>query len=317
MLHFCALSPVFPHGRWTPGIATTKGSTVTVAGGSSYAMRDKTADKRSVYVLNAETGEKREIYHSLDVVGEIVMSLGGTYVAGTEWSTESREQSLFVITPEGDVVLKVTGVYRFSWAPDGESIAYIVGNYTEGGLGFTPSSIWIYQMKEAVARKLPCLGHDLCWAEHDSNLYIWSIEPSKGDCVYQYSLNDGQAIESTHKGINFSPDGKYYYAPQYEGGPFRLFLTATDVEITDKVRCVPIDDTFAPTGWLTNAILVVPVRTYGANRDTLVNVETDTFCELPGEVIAYPIDGTAFKMWSNGAIKDMSLDSLRFEGAKE
>lgn len=300
-----------------PGIATTKSSPVTVAGGSSYAMRDKTADKRSLYILNTGTGEKREIYHSLGAIGEFEMSPDGTYVAGSERTSESPEKSLFVITTEGELVLKVTGVYRYSWAPDGGSIAYIVGNYREGGLGFTPSSIWVYQMKESVARKLPCLGHDLSWAERDNCVYVWAIEPGKGDCVYEYSPTDGQAIESTHKGIDFSPDGKYYYAPQYEGGPFRLFLSATDEEITNRVRCVPIDDDFGPSGWLTSSILLVPVRIYGANRDTLVNVESDTFCELPGEVITYPIGGTTFKMWSNGAIADVALDSLKFEGAKE
>lgn len=299
------------------GVATAMGSTVTVVGGFRYAVQDKTADKRSLYILNTGTGEKREIYHSLGAIWDFEMSPDGTYIAGSERTSESPEKSLFVITTEGELVLKVTGVYRFSWAPDGGSIAYIVGNYTEDGLGFIPSGVWIYELKQSVARKLPCLGQDLSWAEHDKNLYIWFIERRKPDRVIEYRPDTQQLLETTHEGVDFSPDGKYYYAPQYEGGPFRLFLSATDEEITDRVRCVSIDVAFGPSGWLTNSILVVPVRIYGANRDTLVNVETDTFCELPGEVITYPIGGTTFKMWSNGAIADVALDSLKFEGAKE
>lgn len=293
------------------GISTAVDCNVTVAGGGYFHLRDESADRSSLYVLKADGREKETIYASAGNIGKVLLSPKCDLVGCIE-VTPDWQRTLVVVSMNGEVKLRIPGVHGFAWAPDGASIAYILGVTIEGGMEFRPSSIWIYRLNDGSARKLPGVGYDLAWAEHDGNIYVWDSDFETGVDVRKYDPRNGETKETAHRGIFFSPDGKHYYRPSYEGSDFGLYLTESDSDVTEEVTCIGDRTIFWASGWLNNSVLVAPSQTGKIFRDTLVNIETDTQCVLPGEVITFPIEGDTFKMWHEGKITEVSLDSLTF-----
>lgn len=295
-----------------PGISYQERCGIAAAGGFSFSRRVHTANKKALYLLDPGGGEKRQIYMASGAIRDFALSPRCDLLASTEYIGDTGELLLVLLDVHGEVVLKVPGVYDFSWATDGKSIAYIEGINYEGGLGFRPTSIWVYRVDDALTHELPCTGYDLAWAEHDGNLYTWDLGHWTGVDVYRYDPRNNEMSATSHRGIFFSPDGKHYYLPSYEGGTFGLYTTDTDADMTEGVTSFGRRDIVWFRGWLNDSILVRPSQTSGIFQDTLINIETDTQCVLPGEVVSFPIEGDTFKMWHEGKITEVSLDSLTF-----
>ncbi|GMV90826.1 MAG: hypothetical protein AMXMBFR82_06040 [Candidatus Hydrogenedentota bacterium] len=292
------------------GISAQSRCNFIVAGGVYYSLHDKDLSRKELCIIDPEDGHKEVLYTAAETLIEVALSPRCDYVACTE--AIGGQRSLILVDMKGEITLRIPDVYHFSWAPDGKSIAYILGINDEDYPGFRPASIWVYRIDDSVARKLTCLGYDLAWAEHDGNLYVRDLGFKTGVNVYQYDPRDKETRETPHRAIFFSPNGRHYFRPSYEGSPFVLYLTESDTDVTEGVTSIGEDAIFWPRGWLNDSILIRPSQTSGIFRDTLLNIETDTQCVLPGEVITFPIEGDTFKIWHEGKITEVTLDSLTF-----
>jgi hypothetical protein len=151
------------------------------------------------------------------------------------------ETRLLLINLEGEVVESIVGVKRYAWSPSGDNIVYIAGLYTGEGAGFRSQGTWIHDVESGEATPIHSGGYDVRWATWDNNIYI--LDPALGDdsrdvSVLRFDATSQGLFPTMHKGIDFSEDGRYYFANGTEGGGFtlRIHRTATDEELDPSFR---------------------------------------------------------------------------------
>jgi len=137
-----------------------------------------------------------------------------------------QKHKLVLLNLKSEIIMVIPDVQVFSWSPDSSKLAYIAGIDYEG-FAFTPSGLWILDVKSKDIRKLdPIGGYDIYWASFDNHIYATDFR-----LVYKYDPKTGEKTETTYKGIYFSPDGKFYFKKGYEGKS-SLHLTTTNEDIT-------------------------------------------------------------------------------------
>ena len=215
----------------------------------------RTPNNNRIYVFNSQTKEekilhesKEDIYfHDLQVspTGKFVSAIqtrrGVTPPGAHDFSVLPRN-SLILMTPERKQPMKLDeDVRKFSWSPDGQKIAYITGTYVEDSdIGFRTTGVGIFDLKERTKKQIKKDfphrtlkdfeggGYEIKWAKHDNNVYIRDFDYLDG--IYRYNTKTGKSEKVDYRGINFSPDGKYYI----EG--VHLYLTSTNEDITSRLK---------------------------------------------------------------------------------
>jgi hypothetical protein len=253
-----ALAIVFPHAA-RPSV----GKHEEVVGGIvNYHETKFQDDPRNIYIVNKITGDKRLIYQSPKAyVDRISVSPNRKFIAGIEPQDSTRNR-LIIIDSEGNVKCSIDeDVRKYDWSPDGEKIAYITGTYYEGGVGFITTGVWIFDLRDhsktqikkdfphdtlKMAGREPFEGggFEINWAKHDSNIYIQDFGYVGG--VYRYNTKIGKSEKVDYKGIDFSPDGKYY-ARSIPELDYQVYLTETNQPVTDRLTARFKDLRFPPT----------------------------------------------------------------------
>jgi len=217
----------------------------SVVGGLDYYHQTGfSSDPKNIYIENQKTGERRVIYTSQkESIDMLTLSPSRELIAAIEPLDETTN-TLLIISTEGKAIHSISdNVRRYDWNPDGDKIAYITGEYREGG--FKPDSIYIFDL--TTKEKLPITkdfphprverydgpGFNLKWAVHDGNLYIKDFDYVGGN--YLYDPGTGKTRPVSHHGIEFSPDGKFYCDRGGESIP-RIFVTATDEDISERIK---------------------------------------------------------------------------------
>ncbi len=167
---------------------------------------------------------------------QIHNSPDGKYFAALLTEPEFRKTSnglfflnheLLVFSRTGEVTLSRPRVQAYDWSPDGHKLACIIGTDYEGE-GFGPESLIVIRIdgRTELSRKSES-DEDISWANHDSMIYTT-------DMVHVFRVNPrtGARSATKYKGIFFSPNGKYYYSANYEGGTFGVYERTTNKEIT-------------------------------------------------------------------------------------
>lgn len=135
---------------------------------------------------------------------------------------------LIALEKTGRVLKKIEGVQRFSWSPNGAYIACILGEDTEG-FGFVPSDLVVVNTstwkQKIIGRRIRYT--DVSWAAFDSMIYVTDYHR-----VYRVNPESGLTEKTERRGIFFSPNGKYYYNANYEGGSFAVFDAMDDRVVT-------------------------------------------------------------------------------------
>ena len=131
----------------------------------------------------------------------------------------------------------LTGVNDLVWDLDGEKITYIEGNadpdYT---LGKKVISLDISTgRKNLILPESPDkVFENLAWASFDGNLYLEitvKLKHGRHRGVFRFDFEKKEEIPTPYFGLNFSPNGKYYFVESEEGSTARLFLRETNEEI--------------------------------------------------------------------------------------
>jgi len=241
-------------------VAGIIGAVISAGGGSSKYPIVFTQNGKVVYLEKSKTDTIALYETSADIIyrGNTKMAPTNDYIAvietkagvvpfgGNDYSVWP-ENNLVIIDTSGNVICS-TGddARRCSWSPDGTKLAYITGLFREEGMGFKPTGVYILDIPDCikvnVVRNYPHIsedgdegyGYDLNWASHDSILYIQGLSHSGGN--YSYNPRTGKTQQVDYRGIYFSPDGRYYFSLSPEVLQVDLYVTATNEDITSRVR---------------------------------------------------------------------------------
>jgi len=222
---------------------------------------------------------------------EGVPSLQGNYTTVIENGGKAGNQTvhhfedivLKVITRAGVERLSIPRVRDFAWAPSGKTIAYITGDYLEGGVGFVSTGVW---RANGAGRGAPVqihnTGYDVAWETQGDGLFIWSFTAGGGEAKY-YHPKKGSLTASYRQGIHFSPDAKYYYRPGYEGNDFRLYDGGSNADLTADLGFFAAASlrSAQPRGWLDDDLLIVP----DGDEDLLIDIEEGYAMMAGGRVL--------------------------------
>lgn len=140
------------------------------------------------------------------------------------------DHTLLILTVKGKLKHIISDVQRYSWSPDGNQVACILGKDIEG-FSFRSWGLKIINTQNWSERYFnDYYGQDIYWAEFDSMIYTTDFAT-----VYKVDPRSGNKTPTSYKGIYFSPDGSYYFHPNYEGAGFTVYERSTNRDITPKV----------------------------------------------------------------------------------
>ncbi|HJS42437.1 MAG TPA: hypothetical protein VJ755_03130 [Gemmatimonadales bacterium] len=233
------------------GLARAKSQT-----GQEVRFFARLEEGRWVALIDPATGAGRRVYRSeADALDALSIGPGQERIALLEMSAKDRggdpahTSELVVIDPEGRMVVRIDrNIQRYAWCGD-SCLAYISGEYYEGGVGFKPTGAFVHNLVTREERFVPDvpLAYDLTWAPFDSSVYFKSLGRPSGENVYRFHLSTGIVSATSYKDFGFSPSGKYYLQMRGENNDTtRLFETRSN-------RSVPLPDRRTvgdPGGWV-------------------------------------------------------------------
>lgn len=241
-------------------------SSEVIGGIESYHLSRFDDDPRKIYIVNKSTAERKLIYETaMPYIEWVSLSPNRTFIAGIE-PVDPLTNRLLILNSRGDIIHLIDdNVRRYGWSPDGAKITYITGTNYEGGEGFKPTGVFLFLIKEGVRTQIADRAYYVNWARFDSCIYYNDLKQ-----VYRYNPVTRITEQTTFNGLYFSPDDKYYIALTSEDGPY-LYVTATNVEITDRVKS---RFGYLPQSWLPQEdhhLLVVKVEYEPSPIDTVKN----------------------------------------------
>lgn len=209
--------------------------------------RTRLGARNRVVLRDTKLQADRDIYRSDgSIIGDATPSPDGQYVSILEVVEDAgrAKKQLVILDVSGRVVRAIADkpIVRHIWCCTGR-IAVIVGRSFEGGLGFMPEGVSVVDVLTGVEQRLDGvdLPYQLHWAPFDSSLYIKAFPPrgARGPAavppVYRYHAPTGRLSLTPRRGVFFAPDGRYYFDPSVEGSEFRLYRTADDQDVTQRL----------------------------------------------------------------------------------
>ncbi len=189
----------------------------------------------AIAMYDVKTNEFRVIYKNNDLVffgNRLKVSPSGLLIGAIGYERDRKgkvdvKSMLIVIDTNGNILSRVDDAVIFDWAPTSDKIVYGTGIlYTDTGYP-KANRLWIYVIKSANKEDIGVSSAwNLSWATFDSLIYIHE----KGG-IFKIDPSTQLKIKTQYWDLNFSPDGKYYYIPNREGGGFYLFETKSNHEI--------------------------------------------------------------------------------------
>ncbi|MBI1807319.1 MAG: PD40 domain-containing protein [Ignavibacteria bacterium] len=151
----------------------------------------------------------------------------------TSEGAEYEKRKMFIIGKNGKEIFSQDSVWRFSWSPDGEKIAWISGILREGAEQPAPLGVYVYNVRTRTKKFVGASNDvELYWATFDSLLYTETEGGPAG--VVAYNPTTGERMLTNYYGVHFSPDGKYYFSTEEGGLLYKLFDRASNKEVTLK-----------------------------------------------------------------------------------
>lgn len=208
------------------------------------------------------TGRDEVIYRSQGHIPfEAVVSPDGRYVSFLEvvGPSGSPKQRLVVIELSDrsvrsfgeTAVYGVRGIREHVWCCGPEKLAILTGTLGEPGpideTGGLPLGVFVIDVRTGAQVGIEGVGlpQQMHWAPFDSSLYIkgagQAVPGTSGPVtwpVYRYHVPSSRLSLTTHVGVFFSPDGRYYFDTGVgEGsGTFRLYRSVDDADVTGRLR---------------------------------------------------------------------------------
>ncbi len=168
---------------------------------------------------------------------DVIISPKGDMIA-----LKTPKKGVVIVNPDkpfnNNIVFSgLTNVNDLVWDLDGEKITYIEGRVDpDYPLGKKVISLVISTgEKNLILPESPDkVFENLAWASFDGNLYLEITVKLKHGWhrgVFRFDFEKKEEIPTPYFGLNFSPNGKYYFVESEEGSTARLFLRETNEEI--------------------------------------------------------------------------------------
>jgi len=268
-----------------------------IYGGVEFQSLAEKANPAWIYIKDLSSEKETVLWQGKENICDVSPSPDFKLVACRERNQDSDTWVMHIIDLDGKELVDIENVYRLSWSPESDKVAYIIGEASEGGMGFLSRGISIYDINTKKKSYFPIEGYDLNWADFDASIYILAlddngesgdeVEKVSGEKVIRLDPSSGGSFLTPHRGIYFSPDGTLYYRPGYHGTEFGVFNVYKDIPIDlgidsrggdgDKIRYAQ------PTGWLDNGTLVLPSGKPGEDNDYVVDVTESGSTRSVGE----------------------------------
>ncbi len=326
------------------GVDYVPSQNALVFGGSRYwEQTQNLEDLHTLYVEQVGSNQRKVVLHSEGVFSDIQAAPQGdlfgvlermweenvtkdraTYIdrrideTGNLKETYYFESSkLIILGLDGATRGIVDGVRRFSWAPTAHRIAYITGDYSDDGVGFKTTGTWIYDVSAKQSTPIFSGGVDVQWAQWDGNVYIYdsSSKESAKSPVLRFDGVADKLISTSHHGIHFSPDGKYYYSAGNEGADVKVFDTTNDLQVPINLSS-PSDPSriaYSAEGWLSPETLIVPSPLPGDLGDYLYEIGSGRVRHSTGAVVPKEVQNSGVLVIQGGSVVERSLDSFALQ----
>lgn len=291
-------------------------------GGAPYAnFLERSDEGRALYTIDLTTGERTKIFETAadNKIRDYKSAPPGGIVALREeifrrnvppheancteriFDEETlsaikincyENRVLRIVTAEGKEIVAFDKVREYIWSPDGSKVAYATGDFVSHQEGWSATGTYVYDLAMQEANRIHPSGLRLFWAKFDGNLYIQDQPGGRSGGVLRYNPRSDRLEPTKHKGIRFSPDGRYYYTPGTEGIPFDIFRSATDEGIARNSPALSgLSSLDEPIGWAPdrNRLLIpTSVRPMGrANSDErmifVYDADEDKGVAIPSE----------------------------------
>ena len=299
------------------GVEYVPSSDTFIYGGSSFYARSRRDEDEihTLYLRQPGANVDDILFRSEGALSNIKASSHGEFIAVLDLSSRenvSREESNYVsrqygldglveiyydiqsilriLNLQGDLLASISDVQRYTWDPSGRRIAYLTGTEYEGGFGFLSTGAWIHDVSTERAEQIHSGGYDIQWANWDGNIYIYDPfnETFPETRVFQFDIDTEELVTSSHQGVYFSPEGRYYFAQGYEGSSLKVFETETEDEVSVDLTIHSPDRTleaFSAAGWLDENILIVHSPIPNDRGDYLYGIDARTMWQADGRIV--------------------------------
>ncbi len=223
--------------------------------------RARVGPRNRIVARDPKTGADREVYRSEGhIPSELTLSPDGRYLALIEVVNQvgAGSQRLTVIDHAGNVVSLLgpsslyakRGIREYVWCCGPDTLAIITGGLAdEGGMGESttlPYGLSLIDVRTSLATPIEGLRFPLqiSWAPFDSSLYIKdsprTTPGSRGGVtfpVYRYHVPTRTLSATKHRGVFFSPDGRYYFDRGVGEGSriVTLYRAVDDSDVTPQL----------------------------------------------------------------------------------
>lgn len=155
-----------------------------------------------------------------DVVSNVRVHPKGHLIAAIETAVDATYASpprnrLIVLNPQGQVVHRVDrDVQNYTFSPDGNHLAYVVGPWYEGGVGFLPEALFILDLATQKEQRVPDISapYALHWLQTDDEdaIFTRTLDRRPENRVMRYDLRQQRAQAEPSGAFHLSPDGRYF-----------------------------------------------------------------------------------------------------------
>lgn len=148
---------------------------------------------------------------------KVSVSPNGKYISFIERPIDlakSQKNGFKVYSASGKLVHSIDeDIRRYSWSGNDKKIAMISGKYYEGGIGFLPEKLLVYNVEDKSIQDImeqlkEYSAYEIAWNPDNTILYIKTLRNS---AIFKYDFKSGRMEQTEMNDIYISPDSKYYY----------------------------------------------------------------------------------------------------------
>jgi hypothetical protein len=204
----------------------------------------KNINYRKIEIYNNYNSKIGDIVLSGNIIKDAKISPNGKYISLIEQqNTKNGEilNSFKIYTIDGLLIHMLSeDVKKYEWSNNSSMIAILTGRYHEGGVGFSPDKLFIYNFQNTTKDNIIGLNsypYRIAWRPNDSILYIQAFS-NGSDEIFEYNILNKTLNISINSGLYFSPDCKYYYR-EYDpetGVKFAVYDAKTNLAIELNVN---------------------------------------------------------------------------------
>ncbi|MEL7368548.1 MAG: hypothetical protein AAFN74_06540 [Myxococcota bacterium] len=237
------------------------------------AARSDPGNRARILVVRGDNPDPVEFkVFKKGVIIDVAPTASGRFVAAVVADRATRGGPTFrlhLMDESGATFRRVEHVQQFAFSPDERFVAVIRGHGYEGGPGFFPESVDILGLAGPDLGAIRGLekATQIRWSRFsDDGLVLLARVYEGRSTVVEYIMNTRTVVPTDYRGLNFSPDGRYYYLTPGESLRANLCQaglahdSCVRVFARDQYRALPLNLSAThrrPLGWAGDQQLIL------------------------------------------------------------